>query len=447
MKFNSLSPLWSGVTRFGLKGRLMSKLLLLFSLALVVTGCANIPRSEVSESVFSSLDCPAIVNQLDQARATRENAAQAKRGSWKVIIPIAIGVRYFNAASVENEADKRVTLLVEEQRAKRCSHVSDLTKKALPEGDRKTTPISVVSFPSPHDWPIWIAQELGYFSRNGITVSLTPTPDSKFQLAGLIEGNFDIAMTGIDNVIAYTEGQGEVRTQQNPDLFAFMGASNKGFLRLVTSPEIKKYADLKGKQLSVDAQTTGYSFVLRELLKEGGLGAADVEFVSVGGLRQRYQTLVEHKYAGTLLISPLHAAAQQNGFNVLANVEDVLGHYQASVGAARRDWAKNNHVQLVGYIRAYMQAIEWLRNPKNKAEAIAILSKNMPNLSGAMVGQTYEMLLVQQDGLDPRAELDISGIETVLALRSEYGKPQKTLSNAGKYYDLQYHAEATESLR
>lgn len=425
----------------------MSKLLLLFSLALVVTGCANIPRSEMSESVFSSLDCPAIVNQLDQARATRENAVQAKHGSWKVIIPIAIGVRYFNAASVENEADKRVALLVEEQRAKRCTQVSDLTKNALPAGDRKMTPISVVSFPSPHDWPIWVAQELGYFSRSGITVSLTPTPDSKFQLAGLIEGDFDIAMTGIDNVIAYTEGQGEARTQRNPDLFAFMGASNKGFLRLVTSPEIKKYADLKGKQLSVDAQTTGYSFVLRELLKEGGLGAADVEFVSVGGLRQRYQTLVENKYAGTLLISPLHAAAQQKGFNVLANVEDVLGHYQASVGAARRDWAKHNHVELVGYIRAYMQAIEWLRNPTNKAEAIAILSKNMPNLSGVMVGQTYEMLLVQQDGLDPRAKLDISGIETVLALRSEYGKPQKTLSYSGKYYDLQYHAEATESLR
>lgn len=420
----------------------MVKLLLWFPLVLGVAGCASIPRSEMPESRFASLDCAAIANQLDQARSTREHAAQAKRGSWKVIIPIAIGVRYFNAASVETEAEEREAHLLREQQEESCPPASRLTKRAQPAGDRKMTPVSVVSFPSPHDWPIWVAQEKGYFERNGLSVSLTPTPDSKFQLTGLIEGSFDIAMTGIDNVIAYTEGQGEARTQAKADIFAFMGASNKGFLRLVTSPEVKSYTDLKGKQLSVDAQTTGYAFVLRKLLQEGGLEASDVEFVSVGGLRQRFDALIKNKQAGTLLISPLHAAAQHKGFNVLANVEDVLGHYQASVGAARRDWAKHNQAELVGYIRAYTDAIKWLRDPANKAQAIAILSKNMPNLTEPMASQTYEILLMQKDGLDPRAELDIAGIETVLALRSEYGKPQKVLGDAGKYYDLHFHGQA-----
>lgn len=422
----------------------VSKLLLSFSLVLMVTGCANIPRSDMPESRFSSLDCPDIVGQLDQARATREHATQAKRSSWKVIIPIAIGVRYFNASHVEDEAEKREAHLLQEQQAKGCPQVSGVTGSAPPVVTRKMTPISVVSFPSPHDWPIWVAQERGYYYRNGIAVSLTPTPDSKFQLTGLIDGKFDIAMTGIDNVIAYMEGQGEAPTQATPDIFAFMGASNKGFLRLVTLPEVKSFTDLKGKQLSVDALTTGYAFVLRKLLEEGGLEFSDVEVVSVGGLRQRFEALIENKQAGTLLISPLHAAAQHRGFNILANAEDVLGHYQASVGAARRDWAKHNEAALVGYIRAYMDAIEWLRNPANEAEAVAILSKNMPNLTEPMAGQAYEVLLGQDDGLDPRAELDIEGIETVLALRSEYGEPRKALNEAGKYYDLHYHAEAIE---
>lgn len=250
-------------------------------------------------------------------------------------------------------------------------------------------------------------------------------------------------MTGIDNVVAYMEGQGEAPTQATPDIFAFMGASNRGFLRLVTSPEVKSFADLKGKQLSVDALTTGYAFVLRKLLEEGGLKSSDVEFVSVGGLRQRFEALMEKKQAGTLLISPMHAAAQHRGFNILANAEDVLGHYQASVGAARRDWAKHNEAALVGYIRSYMNAIEWLRNPANRTEAIAILRKNMPNMTAPMAGQAYEVLLDPNTGFDPRAELDIKGIETVLVLRSEYGKPRKALTEAGKYYDPQYHAEAT----
>ena len=69
-------------------------------------------------------------------------------------------------------------------------------------------PISVIVFPGGFNWPIWVAQEKGLFDRNGIAVTVTPTPDSKFQLTNLIDGKFDIAMTAIDNVIAYMEGQG-----------------------------------------------------------------------------------------------------------------------------------------------------------------------------------------------------------------------------------------------
>jgi NMT1/THI5 like protein len=53
------------------------------------------------------------------------------------------------------------------------------------------------------NWPIWIAQDKGYFARGGIEVALTPIPNSVFQLTNLIDGKFDIAMAAIDNVIAY----------------------------------------------------------------------------------------------------------------------------------------------------------------------------------------------------------------------------------------------------
>src|SRR4051794_31141306 len=66
-------------------------------------------------------------------------------------------------------------------------------------------PVSVIVFPGGFNWPIWIAQEKGYFARGNIEVKLTNTPNSVFQLTGLIDGKFDIAMTAIDNVIAYME--------------------------------------------------------------------------------------------------------------------------------------------------------------------------------------------------------------------------------------------------
>jgi hypothetical protein len=56
---------------------------------------------------------------------------------------------------------------------------------------------------------------------------------------------FDIAMTAIDNVIAYLEGKGEVAVAGQPDLFVFMGGS-PAIPALVTIPEV--YPDLKGRE-------------------------------------------------------------------------------------------------------------------------------------------------------------------------------------------------------
>lgn len=306
---------------------------------------------------------------------------------------------------------------------------------------QSTKPVSVIVFPGGFNWPIWVGQEKGYFERNGIAVNMTPTPDSKFQLTGLIDGKFDIAMTAIDNVIAYMEGQGAAPTTQTPDIVAFMGADN-GFLRLITVPEVKSYNDLKGKQVSVDAMTTGYAFVLRKLLEKGGLKPTDIEFVSAGGVMQRFGALMEKKHAGTLLISPFEVNAEAKGFNRLANADEALGRYQGLVGAARRSWAKENEASLVGYVRGYIAALDWLYDPKNKDDAIALLRKNLPNMPEELATKSYEILLDQKKGFARRAELDVEGVKTVLALRSEYGEPRKALTDPTKYFDLQYYEKA-----
>ena len=62
-------------------------------------------------------------------------------------------------------------------------------------------PVSVIVFPGGFNWPLWVAQEKGYFAKGGIEVKLTPTPNSVFQLTDLIEGKFDIGVTAIDNVV------------------------------------------------------------------------------------------------------------------------------------------------------------------------------------------------------------------------------------------------------
>ncbi len=301
--------------------------------------------------------------------------------------------------------------------------------------------LDVIVFPGGFNWPIWAAQDQGFFGREGVAVKLTPTPSSVFQLKNLIEGKFAIGMTAIDNVVAYQEGQGEAELTAAPDLFVFMGGDN-GFLRLVTVPEVKSYADLRGKELSVDALTTGYSFVLQKMLEANGLKTGDYSLVRAGGVLQRWDALKEKKHAGTMLITPFELIAESLGFRRLGNAVDVLGRYQGLVGAARRSWAREHPRELVGYIRGYRAGLHWLYDPVNKSEALALLQKNVRGMTPELAAKTYDVLLAPNGGFDRNAAVDVEGIRTVLKLRSEYGRPQKALTDPGRYLDLVYYERA-----
>ncbi|MBL0421548.1 ABC transporter substrate-binding protein [Ramlibacter sp. AW1] len=308
-------------------------------------------------------------------------------------------------------------------------------------------PLSVIVFPGGWNWPLWVAEAKGLFAREGLAVKVTPTPNSTFQMKGLIQGEFDLAMTAMDNVIAYREGQGEAGID-GPDLVVVMGGDN-GFLRLVAAPEIRSPADLRGKTLSVDALTTGYAFVLREMLERNGLVLdRDYKTERAGGGMQRFNALMERKHAGTMLISPLDIAAQAQGFRVLANATQALGSYQGYVAAVRQGWARSNAPRLQGYIRAYADAVEWIHDPANKAEAIRIYLANMPpNTSQQSAETAYRVLLTDGDGFQRRARLDIRGAETVVKLRQKFASPGVTLKPAAAYYDGSFYEAALRTRR
>jgi ABC-type nitrate/sulfonate/bicarbonate transport system substrate-binding protein len=301
-------------------------------------------------------------------------------------------------------------------------------------------PLEVIVFPGGFNWPIWVAEEKGFFKQNDVAVNVTPTPSSVFQLTNLIDGKFDIAMTAIDNLVAYREGQGEA-PKLGDDLIAVMGA-DRGFLNLVSSPEVKSIQDLRGKTVSVDARNTGYALVLFELLERAGLREPDFTVERAGGVMQRYGALMENKHAATMLISPFELQAKQKGFNVLANASQSFGAYQGLVAGVRQGWARENSERLRAYIRAYVSSVGWLYDPSNKQEAIEIFMKRIPNGTQAMAEGSYAVLLNERTGFQRRAELETAGVQQVLNLRAKWGVPKKEMGPPTKYYDSSYYEAA-----
>ena len=303
------------------------------------------------------------------------------------------------------------------------------------------TPLRVISFPGGANLPLWVAEDKGLFAREQLTVKLSPTPNSVVLVQSLVEDSEDIAMAAFDNVVAYQEGQGEVKLSTTPDFFAFMGFS-RGTVRLVVSPDVKDYDDLRGKTLAVDAVATGYSLVLQKLLQLGGLKEGDYRLESVGATGMRAQALMENKFSGTILTTPLEIAPESQGYRRLANAVDVLGPYQTIVGMARRRWAKGNRDALVGFIRASTEAIDWLFDPQNRAEAVAIYRKHLPNVPEDEAQRHVNALLGEREGFTRGGTLDWQGMMTVLRIRSEFGLPHKTLTDPARYADERYQQAA-----
>jgi len=301
-------------------------------------------------------------------------------------------------------------------------------------------PVRVISFDGGWNLPLWAAQRQGYFAANGIAVQVSYTPSSGFLVTSLFDGRNDIAMALVDNVVAYQEGQGEAKIPDNPDLVVFMGADG-GYLSVVAEPAIRSFADLKGKTLAVDAMTTGAAFVLRELVSRNGVTDADVKYERAGGTDARYRQLMDGKYAATLLRTPFEVLAKNRGYNVLATAE-TLGAYQGTVGLVRRSWARDHEQQMIGFLKAYKAGTDFVVDPANREIVEALLVAHIRDMTPALAKQSYDLLLAPRGGFSRDLRPDDQGIATVLALRSRYAVPPKTLDDPRKYVDLTWHDKA-----
>jgi ABC-type nitrate/sulfonate/bicarbonate transport system substrate-binding protein len=299
--------------------------------------------------------------------------------------------------------------------------------------------VTVNVFPGGFNWGVYVGQDKGFFASAGIAVDVQGTPNSVTQMTDFSLGKFDIAMTAVDNIVAYVEGQGEAPIGPQGDFMAVMG-SDSGFLSLVAAPSITKIEDLAGKTLSVDAMTTGYAFVLYDILRRHGLDKdkGDYEIVRAGGMVQRWNALHEGQHAATLLSAPYNIIAQKAGFRELVKATDVIGPYQGNVAAVRRPWARDNRAKIDAYIRAYRQSIAWLYEAANRHEAIAILRHHLPQMPQEIAEASHSELLHPARGFFKTCEIDRVGLDCVLSLRSRYGLPRRQLNDPAKYCDVSF---------
>jgi ABC-type nitrate/sulfonate/bicarbonate transport system substrate-binding protein len=302
--------------------------------------------------------------------------------------------------------------------------------------------IGINSFPGASNLPVLAGQREGMFHRAGIEIVLSHPKGSVDQFKGLAAGNYQVLLTALDNVVAYGDGHGEADLGGPLDLVAVMGMDT-GFLTLVAAPGTRGIAALKGKTMAVDALTTGFSFALQDLLARAGVAKDAVTYVAVGSSGARWKALEDGKAQGALLALPLDLEAKDKGYAALASVAGTLGHYQATVGAVRRNWAASHRAAMVAFLKAYRQAVAWVVAPANKDAALAILHDEMPSLDRPALARVLAILVDPRSGISRSLAIDPKGAAEVLSLRAKYAAPASKPSHDWRFYvDTSYLSAA-----
>jgi ABC-type nitrate/sulfonate/bicarbonate transport system substrate-binding protein len=308
-----------------------------------------------------------------------------------------------------------------------------LMAMALTAARAEDTKLAVIVFPGVQNLPMFAAQAKGFFTKRGVAVDLKFTPNSDELRNGLAEGRYQIAHSAIDNAFA-------LKDKANVDIVVVLGGDDS-FNRLIVQPEIKSLADIKGKTVAVDAVNTAYAFQLYEMLRQKGLNKGDYEVKPVGGTGQRLDAMTKDKtFAAAMMNPPFSIRAEKAGLKAIDTTAAALGAYQGSSAFVLRSWGAANTDTLVKYVQAYIEGLRWMIEPKNKAEAVALLAERL-KLPENIAAQAYDATL---KGFNPDGVLDMDGVKNVLKLRAQFegGTP----ASPETYIDLSYYQKARAGL-
>jgi len=296
-----------------------------------------------------------------------------------------------------------------------------LSAPALSQG-KNLTPLKVILF-SP-DTGVAVAQARGLFAAEGVEPQMIQTRSSTQQMRGLSQGTYDIALTAFDNVLAWSGKEGA-------EIVALAQREDEVTLPLFVRPEIRTLGELKGRKLAVDAVDTAYAFVLRKLLLPSGLDfkRGDYQLIAAGAPAERVASMKRGEtYAGIINI-PWDAQARSEGMVPFIYDTDFLKGYVASVIAVNRAWAQSHRKEVIGFLRAWRSALQWLRTADHDAARKLVMTQAKVNPQAA----SRMLETVSKDGA-----INVSGAKQVLDLRSQFaGRPPKG-TDLKAYIDTSY---------
>ncbi len=165
--------------------------------------------------------------------------------------------------------------------------------------------------------------------------------------------------------------------------------------------------------------TTGYAFVVRELVARNGLAETDVTYVRAGGTANRYRELIAGKQEATLLRTPFELLAQESRLQSARQSPMRSAPTKARSASRGAPGPRANEAALIGFHPRLPRGADWLYDRGNREIVEALLVANIRDMTPALAKQSYDLLLADKGGLTRDLALDIAGIAHGAALAQQ----------------------------
>jgi len=208
-----------------------------------------------------------------------------------------------------------------------CTAAIALFPPSSAQGADEARTLRLALLPVPDVFPVYVAEEKGYFKDAGIEVDPLP-------VGSAVERDQLLQAGGIDGMINEVGGAmlfNRDKVQMKIVSFARIPMGDAPLFRVLAAPGTKQtsVADLAGVPVAVSINTV-IEYVSARLMAASGVAEEDIRFASVPVLPERLQLLLAGQIPAATLPDPLGFAAVQAGAVEIANDLD-LPHLSASV--------------------------------------------------------------------------------------------------------------------
>jgi ABC-type nitrate/sulfonate/bicarbonate transport system substrate-binding protein len=279
--------------------------------------------------------------------------------------------------------------------------------------------------------PLTLAQQKNFLVREGINLVVVPIAGGTDRIvAALDQGEIDAGKNATPYLIqAVLKGS---------DAVAIMGQTANPIYSLIARPDIKSFADLRGKTLGLSTPGDTITLSTLRLIARAHLKMTDFTGKVVVGTAARFNCLKSGECAAVPMGQPEDLDAIRQGFPRLAFTYEAGADLLFNVDMTRRAWGARHKDTLTRFARAMGSAYAFMNDPRNRDEMTAIVAET-GNVSTAVAAEIFAPYLEPDRNVLPRkGEVDLAALNRVIDLMAEVGAIPSPAPGAERFVDLQY---------